>query len=125
MKHTDVDTFEKLKAKLDSIHLEMTVMSKKSPNDAVNSFKLRLINSVLSECNDFFGKSYKPFGDFELFSEEDLPSNSDVTFIASQYIECAEKFRADNIYQKLGSWLWRVSDDASIRTSPPKKLKNG
>ena len=101
------------------------MLARKSPNDAVNAFKIKFVNATLKECNIFFGERYKPFADFDTFSFEDLPSNSDVTFIVSQYIECAEKFRADNIVQSHGFWYWQIrADETKIRTSPPKKLTN-
>ncbi len=125
MKHKDVDTFEKLKAQLDSLHQEMSMLAKKSPNDAVNAFKTKFINATLKQCNDFFGQKYKPFPDFDVFLTDELPSNSDVTFIASQYIECAEKFRADNIVPWGADWYWDTPGDRPKdrpRTAAPKKL---
>jgi hypothetical protein len=126
MKHEYVDIFEKLKAQLDGLHQEMSLLSRKSPKDAVNTFKLKFINSMLKECNSFFGVNYRPLAEFETFSPEELPSNSDVTFIVSQYIECAEKFRADNIEQVSHNyWVWKTQGTQNkIRTSPPKKLIN-
>jgi hypothetical protein len=57
---------------------------------------------------------------------DDIPTNSDVTFIVSQYIECAEKFRADDIYCHVGDWYWRIDgergSDPSTQTAPPKKI---
>jgi hypothetical protein len=123
LKRIDIDTFEKLKAQLDSLHSEMGVLAKKSPNDAVNSFKIRLVNSTLEKCNLFFGRKYAPFDDFNVFSEDDLPSNSDVTFIVSQYIECAEKLRSDNIYSDYEGWFWKLDDGGErIQTAAPKKI---
>jgi hypothetical protein len=124
MKQKDVDVFEKLKSQLDSLHQEMSVLGKKSPNDAVNSFKIKFINTALSQCNKLLGSKYRPFDDFEAFDPDALPSNSDVTFIISQYIECAEKFRADNIRREHSYWYWRTTDESVVRTSPPKKLEN-
>ena len=57
-----------------------------------------------------------------------MPSNSDVTFILSQYISCAEKLRADNISNEYIEWYWNIDDadpkdgQERIKTSPPKKL---
>jgi hypothetical protein len=128
MEKAEVDVFEKLVGQLQSLHSELAMLAKKSPNDAVNSFKLKFINSTLDQCNAFLGKKYKPFADFTAFAEDDLPSNSDTTFIISQYIECAEKFRSDNIVMQYGDWYWIVDgeyeDDRSVRTAPPKKLAN-
>ena len=124
MKRDTVDLFEKLVAQLDALHAELTILAKKSPKDAVNEFKLKFINIVLSQCNTLFGKDNRPFDDFEIFSVESLPSNSDVTFILSQYIECAEKFRADNIKLFGGVWWWRIDREErpTVRTAPPKKV---
>jgi len=126
MKRDDVDTFEKLMAQLQSLHSELAMLAKKSPNDALNPFKLKFVNSTLDRGNKLLAKEYRPFLDFDLFSEEAMPSNSDATFIISQYIECAEKFRWDNIHMHYGSWYWKIDDDdedePSIRTGAPKKL---
>lgn len=124
MKRADVDVFEKLTVQLDGLYQELSVLAKKTPNDAVNTFKLSFINDILAQCNGFFGEKYRPFAGFETFSADELPSNSDATFIVSQYIECAEKFRADNVKPgKLSGWIWDLDDDGPmIRTSVPKKL---
>jgi hypothetical protein len=56
MKRADIDTFEKLKAQLDGLYQEMSVLAKKSPNDAVNAFKIKLVNATLERCNFFWRK---------------------------------------------------------------------
>ena len=127
MKRDDVHSFEKLAAQLGSLYQEMSTLAKKSPNDGVSPFKLQFINKALEQCNEFLGPDYRPFSEFEVFSSDEMPTNSDVTFILSQYIECAEKLRADNIYLD-DYWYWYVDDadpedeEEKIRTTPPKKL---
>jgi hypothetical protein len=126
MKQAKLDAFEKLIAQLESLHSELSVLARKAPNDAVNTFKLKSVNTTLDQCNTLFGDKYRPFSDFVMFSAEDVPSNSDVTFIISQYLECAEKFRSDNIFQHATVWWWKLDgerhDSPSMRTAPPKKL---
>jgi len=125
MKRTEIDEFEKLNAQLEGLHQEMSVLAKKSPNDAVNAFKIKLVNTTIDRCNKLLGEKYKPFAEFQTFETDELPSNSDVTFIVSQYIECAEKFRADNIFMEHGRWYWQLDGGKDeIRTSAPKKLNN-
>jgi|SRR5450755_4444956 hypothetical protein len=121
MKKADVDVFEKQIAQLESLHSELTILAKKSPNDAVNAFKLKFVNSVLAQLNQFFGAKYRPFPDFEIFVPEEMPSNSDVTFMMGQYLECAEKFRSDNVHHNGIYWVWSV-DGTDIRTAAPKKI---
>lgn len=123
MNRTDVDNFEKITVQLNGVYQELSLLAKKSPNDAVNPFKLNLINSVLRRCNELLGEKYRPFPDFDEFSADNVPSNSDVTFILSQYIECTEKFRSDSIHMDGGWWYWTTDNsDEEIRTSAPRKL---
>ncbi len=132
MKRTDVHLFEKIQTQLEGLLTEITLLSKKSPNDAVNKFKLKFINEILSGGNKILGKTYIPLASFDGFDEDDLPSNSDVTFILSQYLNCLEKLRADNILQEqtydgnkyIYEWFW-ITDKAksNIKTAPPKKIK--
>lgn len=133
MNRSNVDTFEKLSGQLLSIYEEVSLLSKKNPNDAVNKFKLKFVNVLLSQSNDYLGKEYKPFDDFISFDEDDIPQNSDVVFILSQYLQCFEKLRSDNVVIRNGVWYWRVKGDENdkvdedgmveIRTVKPKNLK--
>jgi secreted Zn-dependent insulinase-like peptidase len=126
MTKKQIDEFETLQGQLESFHREMNTLVKKNPNDALNKFKLGLINSILKKANAFLGRNKRPFGDFEQFEEESMPSTSDVLMIISQYLSAFEKMRADNIYQKAGvRWMWICADsDDDLRTAPPKKLEN-
>lgn len=123
MKRNEVDEVEKIIGQLEGLHAEMSTMAKKSPNDGVNAFKLNFINATLNRCNAILGSQYKPFQDFSVFNSDDVPSNSDVTFMLTQYLGAIEKFRADNIFQEHGYWYWRITDDTGpVRTRIPKKL---
>jgi hypothetical protein len=124
MKRADVDGLEKLMGQFKSIHAEVSALAKKSPNDAVNSFKIKFINTTVTNCNKFFGQNYKPFEDFDVFDIDDVPSNSDVTFIISQYLESLEKYRADNIRNNMGRWYFVLEDTKEeIQTAQPMKLQ--
>jgi hypothetical protein len=134
MNKNDVNVFEKLSGQLISVYEEVSLLSKKNPNDAVNKFKLKFVNKLLDDSNGYLNEKYRPFDDFEIFDEDDIPLNSDVVFILSQYIQCFEKLRADNVIIAPGGWYWYVEgedDDSTddkgmikIRTVKPKKLKD-
>lgn len=124
LKLIQIDELEKLIGQLDSLHSELAALAKKSPNDAVNSFKLHFVNSALTKCNKFLGEEYKPFEEFNQFNDDDVPSNSDVTLTLSQYMQSLEKYRSDNIYESWGAWYYKTADsDETIQTGPPIKLK--
>ncbi len=126
MKTKQVHCFEKMHVQMQSLHTEIGTLSKKSPNDAVNKFKLKLINSLLQSGNELLKGEYKPLAGFDQFDEDDIPTNSDVTVVLAQYLNCLEKLRADNIRQTMiGSpWYWIVDGEKSdMQTAPPSKLK--
>ncbi len=122
MDHKTVDSFEKVVGQLQSLHDELTILTKKSPSDGVSTFKLKFINAVLRAAHDLIGESYHPFNDFSEFDADAVPTNSDVVFMFGQYLHCCEKFRADNIKLKSGYWYWDTGHDLTARTTPPKKL---
>ncbi|MCX7279891.1 MAG: hypothetical protein NTZ15_21695 [Burkholderiales bacterium] len=134
MNSSDVNRFEKLAGQVLGLYEEMSILSKKSPNDAVNKFKLKFINNQLSESNSLLAVRYRPFDDFEVFSEDEVPQNSDVVFILSQYLQCMEKLRGDFVVLRNGTWYWRVEGGVDekldehgytlIRSTKPKYLKD-
>lgn len=124
IKRKDIDGFEKTQSQMEALHEEVAALARKSPNDGVNKFKLGLINKVVQAANRLLSCAYKPFADFDSFDENSLPTTSDVTLILAQYLNCLEKYRADNIHCDLGLWYWVTGpNQESIQTAPPKKLK--
>lgn len=111
MRRTDVDAFEKLVGQLIGLYDELSILSRKRPSDAVSEFKLRFINDIVSQANQFLGENYAPFAEFEVFDEDDVPQNSDVVFILSQYLQCFEKYRADNVKELFERWYWIVDPE--------------
>jgi hypothetical protein len=125
MTENEITDFEKIQAQLESLHVEISALTKKSSNDALNKFKLGFANQIINEANTILGEKNKPFKDFYKFDDNDLPSNSDVAMMLGQYLNCMEKFRADNIkFNGFSSWHWLINGkESAIRTAPPKKIK--
>lgn len=124
MNQEEINKFEKVQSQIDGLYKEIGILSKKSPNDAVNKFKLKFINQILEVANNLLTDNYKPLEGFDTFDDEDLPSNSDVTMIFEQYLSCLEKLRSDNVKFKSVAWYWIVDGELSgIRTTKPLKLK--
>lgn len=124
MTKQEVDNFEKLQAQLEGLHNEISALSKKSQNDALNKFKLKFVNKIISDSNELLAENYKPFSDFETFEENDMPTNSDVAMMLTQYLSCFEKLRADNVKQERMNWFWIIDGKQSdIKTVMPRKIK--
>lgn len=124
MKHlSDIESLEKLIGQLQGLHSEITILAKKSPNDAVNEFKIGLINRVIKTGNKVLGPKYRPFDHFQGFDTDDLPSNSDVALVLAQYMEEAERYRADNITPNFENWVYLINGEPSdIFTGAPSKV---
>jgi len=127
MTKQEVDTFEKLQSQLGGLHNEISALSKKSQNDSLNKFKLKFVNQILDDSNQLLGDKYKPFNDFNIFEDEDMPTNSDVAMMLTQYLNCFEKFRSDNVKKQDSYphyWFWIIDDKLSnVRTVTPKIIK--
>jgi hypothetical protein len=119
----EINNFEKTQAQLESLHVEISALTKKSSNDALNKFKLKFVNKILEDANILLGGKYVPFDGFDKFDENDLPTNSDVTMMLGQYLNCMEKLRSDNLQNRHGYWYWMAEkSETTIRTLPPNKI---
>lgn len=123
MTRQEIEAFEKIFGQMEGVHDEISALAKKSPNDGLNKFKLRFVNAAIAAANAILTNGYLPFDDFKKFDEDDLPTNSDVTFIVGQYIEELERLRADNIHLNRGRWVYKLPEgEPAIHTAPPRKL---
>jgi hypothetical protein len=120
MNEAEVSDCELLQAKLAGLHEEVLALSKKSPTDSFNKFKLSLANGILAATNGFLAsqKLALPVDGFRQFDEDTMPSNSDVVMVVSQYRQCLEKARVDNIKVHAGAWNWVINGQVSQRRTP-------
>ena len=119
----EIEMLEKLIGQLKGLHTEIGALAKKSPNDAVNSFKLKLVNKILEMGSTVLGEKYKPFEGFDNFEEDDAPSTSDVTMVVAQFIEEAERYRSDNVKWHGGRWRYILNGQPSeVESGPPTKI---
>jgi hypothetical protein len=126
MNSKEIDAFEKVEAQLMGFLDEVQNLTKKSPDDAVNKFKLRHINAVVGSANKLLTPAQRRFPDFEQFNLDDVPTNSDVLLILRQYANCLEEVRSANVFAGYpqGAWYWTVNGSESERRArPPAKLK--
>jgi hypothetical protein len=124
IKREKVERLERLIGQLEGAYNEIAALAKKSPNDGVNVFKINLVNRIVEQCNGFLPQDYMPVRDFANFDVDSVPSNSDVTFVLSQYLQALERFRADNIKMEMGSWYYDLAEGGEdIPAAAPAKLR--
>jgi hypothetical protein len=102
---------------------EISELSKKRPNDPLNKFKLKFINATLDNLNNLL-EDHRPFEDFDRFDVDDLPSNSDVVVILSQYTAAVHRFRLDNTSDDGDDSTWIVrGKDTDLVAGNPEDFK--
>lgn len=104
MKREDVELFEKVNGQVEGLHREISLLAKKSSNDGLNAFKLKMLNAALAAANAILEETYRPIDGFEQFDLDDVPSNSDATVVLTAYLEELERWRADHIRNTHGAW---------------------
>ncbi|KNZ40646.1 hypothetical protein [Acetobacterium bakii] len=120
MNELGIQKFEKLDTQIAELYKEISILSKKSPDSPINKFKLGFVNKLLSISNELLTKIHKPFDDFDLFDEDDLPTNSDIIMMLSQYIDSLASFKIENVKYASGIYFWIIDGKQSeIRTSNP------
>ena len=103
MNEKQIDQFEKTFAQIISTYEEFSNLSKKSPDSPINKFKLSFVNSIIIGANKILGADKLPFDNFKGFDEDALPSNSDIIFIFSHYLNSFQKIITDN--SKYNKWI--------------------
>ena len=86
MKVMKKDKSESVSSIIRTLKFEFRELSSKKPNDQVNTFKLKYVNQAIEAANEVL-QDNKPYADFDKFSEEDLPTNSDVLMMLSLYLD--------------------------------------
>lgn len=96
LKQSDIAIYEKTNQQLLDSYKEIEELSKKKPNEQINKFKLKFVNKTLKDANDLLGEKLRPFSDFSVFNEDELPTVSDVKLILSHYKSSMGNFWTEN-----------------------------
>jgi hypothetical protein len=123
MKRKDVDKYQRVQSQQEALHREFEGLAKKAPNGTLNPFKLKIVNQAIDDANGVLGQDFLPIRGFSQFTDEELPSNSDVSMVLAQYLEAMEVLRCRNIVRgSSGYWYWQVEDaeEESMRAAEPR-----
>jgi hypothetical protein len=121
----DIGKLEKLIGQLNGLYAELTLLAKKSPNDGLNVFKLKVVNGILLNANGVLPEDYRPIDGFDSFDEQAIPTNSDAALVLAQYLEQVERFRSANLVRddRNHRWVYLIDGAPSaIGAKPPTKV---
>ncbi|WP_221390030.1 hypothetical protein [Dyadobacter sp. NIV53] len=109
----EITKFEMLNELAESIYLEMKEFSKKKPDDALNPFKVKNVNRVLTQLKEFLIN--EPTASFlDLLDDETLPTNSDAILIIGQFKASMDNFRHKNT-NRYRMWKTKENPDGKSR----------
>ena len=100
-----VDEFELIYSQLERLHSELQSLAKGKANDALNQFKLSMLNNLLIRANSLLGATYEAIAGFEKFDAEQLPSTSDALFVVSQYLGALRNYGLTTFTRKVTALL--------------------
>jgi hypothetical protein len=103
---SDIADYELVSPMLDSLHREMSELSKKKQDGLLNKLKIRHVNRILEKVKSVLADD--PSVEYlEILDEDEMPQNSDAVLILGQWRAAMNQFRAKNTYAKYGEPRWR------------------
>ncbi len=119
---SEIEEFERVESQMKVFRREITGSARKRPNDGVNKFKLGYINNAMAGANAILGER-RPLQGFEQFNADDVPTNSDVSFVLAQYTEAIYRLRVENTRRHRVNFYWIIGNELSdIQTQPPSSF---
>lgn len=77
---------------IEAMYAEFKELGRKKPEGALSKPKIALVNRLLEKCREVLkGEDALEF--LDLLSEDDVPQNSDVVLMLSQYVAAMKQFR--------------------------------
>ena len=98
----DIENYNLLKGMLQSQKKEFDLLSKKKADGQLNPMKIKMVNRVLEPLKVLF-KDQESYEFLDTLLEDDMPTNSDVVLIISQYETAIHEFR--NKYYRDYRWV--------------------
>jgi len=87
----NIEDFKLLREMLSSQRSEYNLLSKKKADSQLNTMKIKILNRVLEPIREIF-EHEESYQFLDTLSEDDLPTNSDVVLILSQFETAIERF---------------------------------
>jgi len=88
----DIENYSLLSDMLNAQRREFDLLSKKKADGALNKMKIKMVNRVIEPLNKLF-KNEPSHKFLDVLDENDMPTNSDVVLIISQYEAAINEFK--------------------------------
>lgn len=104
----DVNQYELLNPLIHGIYNEFQDLSKKKPEAALNTYKVKVVNRVLEPIKELLANE-EVIHFLDILDIDDLPTNSDVILILNQYLKALKMFY-NKYYENSpeGRYTWAI-----------------
>ena len=86
-----VEDYLLLSDMLEAQRKEFDLLSKKKSDEQLNTMKIKMVNRILEPLNELF-KHEPSYKFLDILNEVDMPTNSDVVLVISQYETAIDEF---------------------------------
>lgn len=98
-----VETYVAIEPLLGAMFNEFKELSKKKPEGVVNKNKIRIVNRLLFKCKDVLQNEIS-IDYLDIIDEDDVPQNSDIVLMLSQYNAAMLRYLAMYYDRRAGEW---------------------
>lgn len=108
----DIESYLLLLGMLQAQRKELDLLSKKKSDEQLNPMKIKMVNRILEPLNVLF-KNEPAHKFLDILNENDMPTNSDVVLVLSQYETAINEFkkryyfRDEYLLDEYGDPTWR------------------
>lgn len=88
----NIEDYSLLKDMLYAQRQEFDILSKKKSDGQLNKMKIKMVNRVLEPLNELL-KNESSHKFLDVLNEDEMPTNSDVVLIISQYEKALQNFK--------------------------------
>lgn len=100
-----VDLYLSVDPLLDAMYDEFKELSKKKPDGVVNTSKIKIVNRLLTKCNDVLNDEMT-IHFLDLIDEDSVPQNSDIVLMLSQYGSALKRYRSTYYKKQLDGYTY-------------------
>lgn len=106
LSEAEIADYELVTPMLESLHHEMSELSKKKQEGTLNKLKIRHINRILEKIEGILDDD-PSVAYLEKLDEDEIPQNSDAVVILGQWRAAMKQFHTKHTYNDHGIRRWR------------------
>ncbi|AFZ57344.1 hypothetical protein H6G54_25595 [Anabaena cylindrica FACHB-243] len=105
--HEKVELYKVIILLLEAMQEEFQELTKKKPEAVLNKSKVKIVNRLLESCRKVLDLEAS-LEYLDLMDEDDIPQNSDVALMLSQYVAAMRQFKSTYYVHDGKEYRWFI-----------------